>query len=132
MPARRYDHPEFVIERQCVMDRVGITSSALKFAMFRARAKYYVTKVIVGLRSVASIPGLVLTLYHGVSMQGVASAVAGSPTALSWLSATSLGSVHTFEANRTLNTGEFLAIGANDAKGKIYVEYIYQILPDAD
>ena len=125
-----YDHPEHTITRKDAQDRVAITASTLKFAMFRATAKFLVTKVIVGIRSVASIPGLIVTLYHGVSLQGVASAVSGSPTALSFLSATSLGSVHTFEANRTLNTGEFLAIGANDAKGKLYVEYQYKILPD--
>lgn len=124
-----YDHPENVVLREAIMPKVAITASATPLAAFRARVKMYVTKVIVGINSVASLAGLVLQVKHGVSLQGISSVVAGGTTALTWVSATSLGSVHTAEINKTLEAGEFLCLTANDAKGKVFVEYQYQVLP---
>lgn len=127
MASGRYDHPENVITRDAQFDRVAITSSSLSFAKFHARALMYVTNVIVGIRSVASIPALNMAAQHHASIDAAISAIAGAT--LSWVSATSVGSYHTLALNRTLNAGEALSLKFNDAKGKVFVEYQYQLLP---
>ena len=124
---RNYDSPEFNITRECVQDRVAITSSTLYFAQFVARARMYVTNIAIGIRSVASLAALTAIVGHGVSAAAAFSAVAGTTT--SWISATSVGSYHTIALNRTLAIGEKLGIVFTDAKGKVYVSYEYQILP---
>ena len=124
---RNYDSPEFNITRECVQDRVAITSSTLYFAQFVARARMYVTNIAIGIRSVASLAALTAIVGHGVSAAAAFSAVAGTTTA--WISATSVGSYHTIALNRTLAIGEKLGIVFTDAKGKVYVSYEYQILP---
>jgi hypothetical protein len=106
---------------------VGITSSALYFAQFHARAKMYVTNIIVGIRSVASLAALTAIVGHGTSLAAAFSAVAGTTTA--WISATSVGSYHTIALNRTLLAGEKLGLIFTDAKGKVFVSYEYRILP---
>lgn len=124
---RAYDAPEYNITRDAQQDRVAITSSALYFAQFHARARMYVTNIIVGIRSAASLAALTAIVGHGVSLAAAFSAVAGTTTA--WLSATSVGSYHTIALNRTLAAGEKLGIIFTDAKGKVFVSYEYQILP---
>jgi len=123
----RYDHPENIITRDCQMDRVAITSSALSFAKFHARALMYVTNVIVGIRSVASLAALNMAAQHHASIAAAISAISGAT--LSWISATSVGSYHTLALNRTMNAGEALSLKFNDAKGKVFVSYQYQLLP---
>lgn len=122
-----YDAPEFNITREQQFDRVAITSSSLYFAQFIARAKMYVTNIVVGIRSVASLAALTMIVGHKVSAAAAFSAVAGTTTA--WISATSVGSYHTVALNRTLNAGEGLGLIFTDAKGKVFVSYEYQILP---
>ena len=124
---RNYDSPEYNITRECIQDRVAITSSTLYFAQFVARARMYVTNIAIGIRSVASLAALTAIVGHGVSAAAAFSAVAGTTTA--WISATSVGSYHTIALNRTLAIGEKLGIVFTDAKGKVYVSYEYQILP---
>lgn len=123
----RYDAPEFNITREAIYDRVGITSSTLYFAQFIARARMYVTNVVIGIRSVASLAALTAIMGHKVSAAAAFSAVAGTTTA--WISATSVGSYHTIALNRTLAIGEGLGLVFTDAKGKVYVSYEYRILP---
>lgn len=124
---RNYDSPEFNITREAIYDRVGITSSTLYFAQFIARARMYVTNIVVGIRSVASLAALTAIVGHKISAAAAFSAVAGTTTA--WISATSVGSYHTIALNRTLALGEGLGLIFTDAKGKVYVSYEYQILP---
>jgi hypothetical protein len=122
-----YDSPEYNITREAVMDRVAITSSSLYFGQFIARARMYVTNVVIGIRSAASLAALTAIMGHKVSANAAFSAVAGTTKA--WVSATSVGSYHTVALNRTLAAGEGLGIVFTDAKGKVYVSYEYQILP---
>lgn len=122
-----YDAPEFNITREQQYDRVAITSSTLYFAQFIARARMYVTNIVVGIRSVASLAALTMIVGHKVSAAAAFSAVAGTTTA--WISATSVGSYHTVALNRTLAVGEGLGLVFTDAKGKVFVSYEYQILP---
>lgn len=122
-----YDAPEFNITRDQQYDRVAITSSTLYFAQFIARARMYVTNIVVGIRSVASLAALTMIVGHKVSAAAAFSAVAGTTTA--WISATSVGSYHTVALNRTLAAGEGLGLVFTDAKGKVFVSYEYQILP---
>lgn len=124
---QNYDGPEHNITRDCIQDRVAVTSSALYFAQFVARARMYVTNVVVGIRSAASLAALTAIMGHGVSAAAAFSAVAGTTTA--WISATSVGSYHTIALNRTLAAGEKLGLIFTDAKGKVFVSYEYQILP---
>lgn len=124
---RNYDSPEYNITRDQQYDRVGITSSTLAFAKFHARARMYVTNIIVGIRSVASIKALTMVVQHMASLAAAVSAIAGTTTA--WISADSIGSYHTVALNRTLAAGEALALIFTDAKGKVFVSYEYQILP---
>lgn len=123
---RNYDAPEFNITREAIQDRVAITASTLYFAQFHARARMYVTNIIVGIRSVASIAGLTADVGHGISLAAAFSLAAKS---VAWISATSVGSYHTIALNRTLAAGEKLGLIFNDAKGKVFVSYEYQILP---
>lgn len=123
----QYDAPEFNITRDMQFDRVGITSSTLYFAQFYARARMYVTNIIIGIRSAASLAALTAIVGHRISANAAFSAVAGTTTA--WISATSVGSYQTIALNRTLNLGEYLGIVFTDAKGKVHVTYEYQILP---
>ena len=48
---------------------------------------------------------------------------------LAWISATSVGSYHTFAINRTLAAGEKLGVSFEVVTGKAYVSYEYQLLP---
>jgi len=125
-----YDSPEYTITREAIQDRVGITSSTLYFAQFVARARMYVTNVVIGIRSAASLAALTAIMGHKVSAAAAFSAVAGTTTA--WISATSVGSYHTIALNRTLAAGEGLGLVFTDAKGKVYVSYEYQILPTSN
>lgn len=122
-----YDAAEFNITRDQQFDRVGITSSTLYFAQFYARARMYVTNIIIGIRSIASLAALTAILGHRISANAAFSAVAGTTTA--WISATSVGSYQTIALNRTLNLGEYLGLVFSDSKGKVHVMYEYQILP---
>lgn len=123
----QYNAPEHQVTRELVQDRVAITSSTLYFAQFVARAKMYVTNVIIGIRSVASLAALTAIAGHANTASAAFSAVAGSTTA--WISATSVGSYQTMTLNRTLHTGEKFGIVFTDAKGKVYVSYEYRVLP---
>lgn len=122
-----YDAPEYNITREMQYDRVAITSSTLYFAQFVARARMYVTNIVIGIRSVASLAALTAIVGHGVSIAAAFSAVAGTTTA--WISATSVGSYQTIALNRTLAAGEKLGIVFTDSKGKVFVSYEFQILP---
>ena len=124
---RNYDSPEYNVTHSSQFDRVGITSSALYFAQFVARARMYVTNIVVGIRSVASLAALTCIVGHGTSAAAAFSDVAGTTKA--WISATSVGSYNTITLNRTLASGEKLGIIFTDAKGKVFVSYEYQILP---
>ena len=124
---RNYDSPEYNITRDAQHDRVAITASTLYFAQFHARARMYVTNIIVGVRSAFSLAAVTAIVGHGTSLAAAFSAVAGTTTA--WLSATSVGSYHTIALNRTLAAGEKLGVLMTDAKGKVFVSYEYQILP---
>ena len=124
---KNYDAPEYNITREAIYDRVGITSSTLYFAQFVARGRMYVTNIVIGIRSVASLAALTAIVGHGTSAAAAFSAVAGTTTA--WISATSVGSYHTIALNRTLAAGEKLGLVFTDAKGKVYVSYEYQLLP---
>lgn len=123
-----YDAPEFNITRDQQFDNVAITSSALYFAQFYARARCYVSNIIIGVRSIASVPALTAVIGHRVNAAAAFSVAAGSLVA-AWISATSVGSYQTIVANRTLEAGEYLGIKFNDAKGKVHVMYEFQILP---
>jgi hypothetical protein len=124
---QQYDGPQYNRVDYAQYDRVAITSSTLYFAQFIAHARMYVTNIIVGIRSVASLAALTMIVGHGASAAGAFSAVAGTTTA--WISATSVGSYHTVALNRTLASGEKLGLVFTDAKGKVYVSYEYRILP---
>lgn len=124
---QNYDGPEYNVTRECIQDRVAITTSTLYYAQFIARARMYVTNVVIGIRSVASLAALTAIMGHGVSAAAAFSAVAGTTTA--WISATSVGSYHTIALNRTIAAGEKLGLVFTDAKGKVFVSYEYQILP---
>lgn len=125
-----YAAPEYNISRDQQYDRVAITSSTLYFAQFYARALMFVSNILVGIRSVASLAALTAIVGHRISNNAAFSQVAGSTTA--WISATSVGSYQTIALNRTLLPGEFLGINFSDAKGKVFVMYEYRILPTAD
>jgi hypothetical protein len=122
-----YDHPEYLVVREQRYDRVGITSSTLDFARFRARVKCYVSNILIGIRSAASLAALTAFAVIMDTYEGTVSAVAGSTVA--WVSATSVGSVQTIALNLTLNADQWLGLKFTDAKGKVYVEYQYQVLP---
>jgi hypothetical protein len=124
-----YDSPEHQVTREYISDRVAITSSTLYFAQFVARAKMYVTNVIIGIRSAASLAALTAIAGHATGANVAFSAHAGSTTA--WISATSVGSYQTMTINRTLATGEKLGLVFTDAKGKVYVSYEYTVLPNS-
>lgn len=125
-----YDHPEYTITRDNQQDRVALTLSTLYFAQFHARARMYVTNIIIGIRSVASIAALNAAMGHKISLAAAFSAIAGATA--TWISATSVGSYHTIALNRTLAVGEALGILFNDSKGKVFVSYEYQILPTSN
>lgn len=124
---KNYDSPEYNVTRDIQYDRVAITASTLPVAKFYARARMYVTNIVVGIRSVASVPGLSMVVQHQATIAAAVSAIAGST--LAWISATSVGSYHTVALNRTLAAGECLSLLFSDAKGKVFVSYEYQILP---
>jgi hypothetical protein len=124
---KNYSSPEYNVTHMDQYDRVAITSSSLYFAQFIARARMYVTNIVIGIRSVASLAALTAIVGHKVSPAAAFSAVAGTTTA--WISATSVGSYHTIALNRTLAAGEGLGLIFTDAKGKVYVSYEYQLLP---
>ncbi len=125
---KNYDSPEFNITRELQHDRVAVTSSALYFAQFYARARCYVTNIIVGVRSVASAAALTVAAGHRTSANAAFSVAAGSLIA-AFISANSVGSYQTITVNRTLAVGEYLGLQFSDPKGKYHVTYEYQILP---
>jgi len=122
-----YDGPQYNRVEHAQYDRVAITSSTLYFAQFIAHARMYVTNIVVGIRSVASLAALSMDVGHKASIAAAFSLVATGTTA--WISATSIGSYHTVALNRTLAIGEGLGLVFTDAKGKVFVSYEYQILP---
>ena len=122
-----YDHPEFLIVRERVYDRHAITSTALDFARFHARVKCYVSNILVAYRSAASAAAVTAWALLLDTVQGTASAIASSTIA--WISATSTDSMKTIALNLTLNADQWLSLHFSDAKGKVYVEYQYQVLP---
>ena len=124
---QNYDGAEFNVTRDAQYDRVAITSSSLFFAQFHARARMYVTNIVVGIRSVASLAALTAWVGHGTSIAAAFSNVAA--TTVVWISATSVGSYNTITLNRTLAVGEKLGLTFTDAKGKVFVSYEYRILP---
>lgn len=124
---RNYSSPEYNVTHEAIYDKAAITASTLYVAQFIARARMYVTNIVIGIRSIASLAALTAIVGHKISPAAAFSAVAGTTTA--WISATSVGSYHTIALNRTLAKGEGLGIIFTDAKGKVYVSYEYQILP---
>ena len=122
-----YDAPEYNVTRDTQFDRVAITSSTLYFAQFYARAKMYVTNIIVGIRSATSLATLTMNVGHRLSAQAAFSLVAATTTA--WISSTSVGSYQTVALNRTLNAGEYLGLIFTAVQGKVHVMYEYRILP---
>ena len=125
---KNYDAPEYNVTREVQFDRVAITSSTLYFAQFYARARMYVTNIVIGVRSIASVAAMTAVVGHRASANAAFSVAAGSLVA-AWISATSVGSYQTITVNRTLALGEYLGIQFNDSKGKVHVMYEYQILP---
>jgi len=123
----RYDAPEYCIVRDQQYDRVAIGSSTLGQAKFIARALMYVSNVVVGIRSAASLAALGMITHHHATPATAGSIVAAKT--LTWISATSIGSYQTMALNRTLNAGEAISLVFNDAKGKVHVSYTYQLLP---
>lgn len=124
---RNYDSPEFNITRDAQFDRVAPTVSTLYYAQFYARARMYVTNIIIGVRSVASIAALTAIAGHRASANAAFSVVASST--LAWISGNSLGSYQTFAINRTLAAGEYLGYLFKEPSGEYHVTYEYQILP---
>ena len=124
---KNYDGPEYNITHDKQFDRVAVASSALYYANFYARARMYVTNIIVGIRSVASIAAQTAVFGHKLSANAAFSVVASST--LGWISANSVGSYQTLALNRTLLIGEYLAVRFADASGKYHVMYEYQVLP---
>lgn len=125
--SNQYSDPEFNITREVQFDRAAITASTVYIAQFVARARMYVTNIVIGVRSVASVAALNAAAGHAASPGVAFSAIAGATA--SWISATSVGSYQTIALNRTLAIGEKVALLFNDAKGKVHVMYEYQILP---
>lgn len=124
---QNYDGPEFNVTHSRMYDRVAVGSSALYYGQFYARARMYVTNIMVGVRSAASLAALTANIGHRASANAAFSVVAAST--ISWLSATSVGSYRTLALNRTLALGEFLGVKFTDAKGKYFISYEFQILP---
>jgi hypothetical protein len=124
---KAYDAPEYNITRDCQMDRVKPAVSTLYYAQFYARARMYVTNVVVGLRSAASVAAITVAMGHKISANVAFSVVASST--LAWISATSVGSYHTLALNRTLAAGEYLGLLFNEPTGEFHVTYEFQILP---
>ena len=124
---RNYDSPEYNVTRDAQFDKVAPTVSTLYYAQFYARARMYVTNIIVGVRSVASIAALTAIAGHRASANAAFSVV-GSST-LAWISGTSVGSYQTLALNRTLAAGEYLGWLFKEPTGKYHVMYEYQILP---
>lgn len=123
----KYDHPEYLVVREKMYDRVAVGSSTLKYALFHARVTMYVSNILIGVRSAASLAALTAWAVLADTIEGTYSAVAGSTVA--WISATSVGSVQTIALNLTLAANSYLGLQFTDAKGKYFVEYQYQILP---
>lgn len=124
---RNYDSPEFNITRDSQFDRVAVGDSTIYYAQFYARARMYVTNVIIGIRSAASAAAQTAVVGHRAA--GAAFSIAAGSLVAAWISATSVGSYQTITVNRTLAAGEFLGVKFSDAKGKVHVMYEYQILP---
>lgn len=124
---QNYDGPEHNITRDHQVDFIAVTVSTNHYAQFHARARVFVSNIIVGVRSVFSAAALTTIVGHGTAINAAFSAVAGST--LAWISATSVGSYHTFAINRTLATGEKLGVRFTVVTGKAFVGYEYRILP---
>jgi hypothetical protein len=122
---RNYDSPEYNITRDAQFN-APILASSVYVARFFARARCYVTNIIVNLTSVASVAALTADVGHG---SHAAAAYSATAVSTAWLSAPSAGSTKTIALNRTLAAGEKLGLLFNDAKGKVHVTYEYQILP---
>ncbi len=124
---RNYDAPEYNITREQEYDMIPVAISTRYYAQFVARGRMYVTNIIIGVRSVFSAAALTTAVGHAASIAGAFSIVASST--LAWISATSVGSYHTFAINRTLAAGEKLGVTFTVVTGKAYVSYEYQLLP---
>ena len=124
---KSYDSPEYNVTRDFQFDRVAIASSTLYYAQFYARARMYVTNLIVGIRSVSSVAAQSMLVGHRANAAAAFSVVAAST--LAWISATSVGSYQTLALNRTLALGEYLGLQFKESSGKVHVMYEYQILP---
>ena len=130
MPAldKNYDAPEYNVTRDVQYDRVAVTVSTIYYAQFVARARMYVTNIVVGVRSAFSAAALTTQVGHAATIGGAFSIVAAST--LAWASATSVGSYGTFAINRTLAANEKLGVAFLGAlPGKAFVSYEYQLLP---
>lgn len=125
---QNYDGPEYNITRDHQVDTGQVTVSTLHMAQFVARSRVFVSNIIVGVRSAFSAAALTAIVGHGTSIAAAFSAVAGST--LAWISATSVGSYHTFAINRTLATGEKLGVRFTVVTGDAAVLYEYRILPN--
>ena len=123
---RNYDSPEYNITRdaQFVVDP---GASTLYNAQFYARARMYVTNIVVGIISAASVAAITTNFGHKASAVAAFSVVASST--LTFLSALSLNTYMTFAINRTLAAGEYLGWKTNEPTGKFHVTYEFQILP---
>ena len=95
-----YDAPEYNITRHAQFDMIPVTISTRYYAQFVARGRMYVTNIIIGVRSVFSAAALTTAVGHGASIAAAFSIVASST--LAWISATSVGSYHTFAINPPL------------------------------
>ena len=124
---RNYDGPEYNVTRDQQYDRFSPLVSTVYYAQFYARARMYVTNIIIGVRSVASIAALTAIAGHRASANAVFSVIAGST--LAWISGTSVGSYQTFAINRTLAAGEYLGYLFKEPTGKYHAMYEFQILP---
>lgn len=122
-----YDGPEYNVTRDAQFDRIIVAASTIYYAQFVARARMYVTNIVVGVRSVFSAAALTTIVGHGASIAAAFSLVASST--LAWISATSVGSYHTVALNRTLAIGEKLGVSFTVVTGKAFVSYEYRILP---
>ena len=122
-----YDAPEYNITRDCQFSDVGPAVSTKYYAQFVARARMYVTDVIVGITSAASVAAITTFFGHKATATTAESAIAGST--MTFLSALSLNTYMTYAMNRTLAAGECLAWLSKEPTGMFHVTYEYQILP---
>ena len=122
-----YDAPEFNITRDHQFTDVEPNVSTKYYAQFVARARMYVTNIIVGITSAASVAAFTTFFGHKATVTTAESAIAGST--MTFLSALSLNTYMTYALNRTLAAGECLAWLSKEPSGRFHVTYEFQILP---